>query len=102
MKLLPKGIWSQLKQGRILTKVFWKAILPIFLYILFSISNIVFLTMAMHDIPASIAYAVWTGLVIAVSTVIDQIVLKNGFNWLKYLFLLMITLGIIGLKLSTE
>ncbi len=99
---MPKGIWSQLKQGKIFTKVFWKAILPIFLYILFSISNIVFLTMAMHDIPASIAYAVWTGLVIAVSTVIDQIVLKNGFNWLKYLFLLMITLGIIGLKLSTK
>lgn len=102
MKLMQKGIWGQLKQGKILTKVFWKAILPIFLYILFSISNIVFLTMAMHDIPASIAYAVWTGLVIAVSTVIDQIVLKNGFNWLKYLFLLMITLGIIGLKLSTK
>lgn len=102
MKLMQKGIWGQLKQGKIFTKVFWKAILPIFLYILFSISNIVFLTMAMHDIPASIAYAVWTGLVIAVSTVIDQLVLKNGFNWLKYLFLLMITLGIIGLKLSTQ
>jgi multidrug transporter EmrE-like cation transporter len=102
MKLMQKGIWSQIKQGKIFTKVFWKAILPILLYILFSISNIVFLTMAMHDIPASIAYAVWTGLVIGVSTVIDQVVLKNGFNWLKYLFLLMITLGIIGLKLSTQ
>jgi multidrug transporter EmrE-like cation transporter len=58
MKLMQKGIWSQIKQGKIFTKVFWKAILPILLYILFSISNIVFLTMAMHDIPASIAYAV--------------------------------------------
>jgi len=101
MKRLKKGIWKELK-----TKPFnlYKkliVILPVILYLIFGISNVIFLTWSMRNIPPSIAYAVWTGLVIAAATIIDQIRLKKRISIAKLVFVLLILIGIIGLRLST-
>jgi multidrug transporter EmrE-like cation transporter len=101
-KRIKKGIWKELQQGSFISVKNLKAILPIVLYIVFSIANIVFLTWAMKSIPASITYAIWTGIVIAGSTIIDQLLEKKAFNPVKYIFILMIVIGIIGLKLATK
>lgn len=59
------------------------------------------LGLAMKSLPVGTAYAVWVG-VGAVGTAILGIVLFNeSANWGRLLSLLLIIIGIIGLKLAT-
>lgn len=78
-----------------------KSLLPIVLYLVFSISNVVFLAMAMKFIPEAVAYAIWSGVVIGVAAVIDQIISKKPMKPAMILFVLMILLGVVGLRLGT-
>ena len=78
-----------------------KAILPILLYVIFSVSNVVFLAMAMKHIPEAVAYAIWSGVVIGVASVIDQIISKKPIKPAMIIFVLMILLGVVGLRLGT-
>ncbi len=102
MKRFKKGIWKRLKAKpfQLLDKI--KILLPIILYLVFGISNVVFLTWSMQDIPPSIAYAIWTGLVLAAATVIDQIRSKKKLHYTKIIFIIIILIGIVGLRLSTS
>lgn len=75
--------------------------LPIVLYLIFSIGNIVFLAWAMRTIKPSETYAIWTGIVIGISAIIDQLISKEPVKFVKIVFLLIIVIGIVGLRLST-
>lgn len=101
MKRMKKEIWNNLKRKPYFNSKKLASVLPIFLYLVFGILNVVFLTWSMDKIPPSIAYAVWTGIVIAAAAVIDQLILKKPMKPAKVIFILMILIGIIGLKLST-
>lgn len=102
MKRIKKGIWHELKKGPLLSMKNLKAVLPVLLYILFGVSNVLFLTWSMREIPPSIAYVIWTGIVIGAAAIIDQVILKKPFRPAKILFLLMILVGVLGLRLSTS
>jgi quaternary ammonium compound-resistance protein SugE len=102
MKQIKKGIWKEIKAKPFFSVSKLEKILPIILYLVFGILNVVFLTWSMNTIPPSIAYAVWTGVVIACASIIDQIVQKKRMTPSKIIFIAMILIGIIGLKLSTS
>ena len=101
MKHVKKGIINEIKKGPLFSFNTLKAILPVFLYVVFGISNVVFLTWSMNTIPPSIVYAIWTGIVIGISAVIDQVVSKKPIKPAKIIFISMILIGILGLRLTT-
>ncbi len=101
MKRIKKGIWTEIKQGPLFSIKNLKAVFPLVLYLIFGISNVVFLTWSMQNIAPSIAYAIWTGIVIGAATMIDQMVSKKPLKPIKILFLLFILAGILGLRLNT-
>jgi quaternary ammonium compound-resistance protein SugE len=101
MKRIKKGIWASLKKGPVFSLKTLQTLLPIFLYLVFGISNVVFLTWSMQTIPSAIAYAIWTGIVIGAAAIIDQLISKKPLQPAKVIFIGMILLGIIGLRLST-
>lgn len=100
MKRLKKGIWKELKTKPFHLYKKLLIVLPVILYLVFGISNVIFLTWSMQNIPPSIAYAVWTGLVIVAATIIDQIYSRKRMNSGKWIFIVIILIGIIGLRLS--
>lgn len=102
MKQMKKEIWKELKRKPFISAKKFESLLPIILYLAFGILNVVFLTWSMDKIPPSVAYAVWTGIVIAAAAIIDQFIQKKPMKPAKIIFIVMILIGIIGLKLSTN
>jgi quaternary ammonium compound-resistance protein SugE len=82
------------------TKEGWQLLLPALLYVLFGIANIVFFSKAMQKLSASVAFAVWMAVALIGVKIVDVIVLKESFSYLNLFFLLLILIGIIGIKLS--
>lgn len=101
MKQIKKGIVTELKRGPLISIKNLKALTPVCLYIVFGISNIVFLTWSMNTIPPAVVYAIWTGIVISVATIIDQLISKKPIKPAKIIFIAMIMVGILGLRLTT-
>lgn len=102
MKRIKKGIITEIKKESFFSIKTLKTILPIVLYVIFGISNVVFLTWSMNSIPPSIVYAIWTGIVIGAAAVIDQIISKKPIKPAKIIFIAMILIGILGLRLTTS
>ena len=73
---------------------------PALLYVIFGIINIVFFSKAMQKLPASVAFAVWMSLTLIGVKIADIVILKESFSYLNLFFLLLILIGIIGIKLS--
>lgn len=67
-------------------------------YVLFGILNIIFFAKAIQKIPASVAFAVWTGFALLGSTMIDVFVLKEDITFTQELCVLCILVGIVGMK----
>ncbi len=76
----------------------WKTLMPLLGYIIFGLSNIYFFSLAMKSIPASTAFAVWMGLALIFSKLLDIAVFKEAYNTQQILFTGVILIGIIGLK----
>lgn len=76
----------------------WKVLLPLLGYIAFGLSNIYFFSMAMKGIPASTAFAVWMGLALIFSKIMDVFVFNEAYNPQQILFTGIVLVGIIGLK----
>lgn len=73
--------------------------LPLIAYILFGLGNVVFFSMATKSIPLATAFAVWLGLALVGTVIIDIIYYKINYSVLQLVFLLLIVVGVIGLKL---
>lgn len=56
---------------------------------------------ATENVPVATAYAVFTGIGTAGTSLVDMIVFEEPFIWTKMLFLLLLLIGVIGLKLVT-
>lgn len=101
MKRINKDIWKKIKTPPLFSFKTFKALIPIFFYLVFSISNVVFLALSMKHIPEAIAYAIWSGIVIGGAAAIDQVVSKTPIKPMMIVFILMILMGVIGLRLGT-
>lgn len=69
--------------------------------VLLTILNLVLLTLAMRGLPASTAYAVWTGLGAVGLTLVGAIWLNEPANPARLICIALIVVGIIGLKLTS-
>ena len=58
------------------------------------------LSVALKSLPLSLAYAVWVGIGVIGSAILGMTLLAEGVSLLKIASLLLIALGIIGLKLA--
>ncbi len=59
------------------------------------------LTMALKKIDVSVVYATWSGLGIAIVSIIGVLWFKEPMNTAKLISLVVIALGVIGLNLSS-
>lgn len=102
MKRMKKGMWKEMQGAPFLSYKRFKAALPILFYLIFSIANVIFLAMAMKVIPSAVAYAIWSGVVIGIASIIDRMVSKKPMKPATFIFILMILLGVVGLRLGTN
>lgn len=70
--------------------------------VVLTVLNLVLLTWAMRGLPASTAYAVWTGLGAVGLTLIGAIWLKEPVNAARLLCIALVIVGIVGLKLTAK
>ena len=79
-------------------------LLPWLAYVVFGIVNTVLLASAMRSIPTTTAFAVWMASTLVFLKVTDVLWLKINWSWTEFFFIVLITIGIVGLKIagSTE
>ncbi len=73
-------------------------VLPLLAYIAFGLGNVIFLSMAMRQIPTATAYAAWMALAVIGLKLCDTLILKQPFTLMHLLFTSLIIIGVIGLK----
>ena len=76
----------------------WVIMAPFFGYIVFGLGNIFFFSLAMKQIPASTALAVWMGITLIGVKLIDIGVFKEPYDLYQFLYMGLIMVGIAGLK----
>jgi quaternary ammonium compound-resistance protein SugE len=77
---------------------FW----PSFLVIIAMLLSVYFLTLAIKTIPVGTAYAVWTGIGIAGTTILGIILFNEPVQILRIVFILLILISVVGLKVITK
>ena len=75
------------------------AILPFIGYIAFGVLNIWLFSMAIKHIPTAIAFAVWTAATLIFLKIVDLAYFHQNISLPEVLFILMIMVGIIGLRI---
>lgn len=73
-------------------------ILPLLGYITFGLLNVYFFSLAIKQISTAVAFAVWTALTLTFIKFAELLLYKQDVSWLELLFMILITVGIIGLK----
>ncbi|WP_093829853.1 DMT family transporter [Spirosoma endophyticum] len=76
------------------------ALLPWLAYVVFGIVNTVLLASAMRTIPTTTAFAVWMASTLVFLKAADVLWLKMNWSWTEFFFIVLITIGIVGLKLA--
>jgi len=67
-------------------------------YVVFGIGNIIFFSMAMKYIPASVALASWMGLTLIGIKIAEIYLFKQPSNFYQFIYMALILIGIVGLK----
>ncbi len=73
-------------------------IIPLLGYIVFGIGNIYFFSIALKTIPTATAMAVWTASALIFIKIAEILFFHEKLNWSEAFFLMLITIGIVGLK----
>ncbi|MGO4495176.1 multidrug efflux SMR transporter [Paenibacillus sp. 2RAB27] len=77
---------------------FWPSIL---MFILYGCS-FTLLNFALTYIQVGVAYAIWSGVGIVLITLVGLVLFKESFNITQLAWILLIVVGVIGLKLSSK
>ena len=85
-----RGLFSQ--QGN------WAIVAPFAGYILFGLANVYFISLAMKEIPASTALALWMGTALVGVKLVEMFYLKVPYDWVQFIYIGLILIGIVGLK----
>lgn len=75
-------------------------LLPTIGVVIFYGVSFTFLGLALKKIELSIAYAIWSGLGTALIAIIGLVVLKETMTTLKLISLLLVIVGVVGLRIS--
>lgn len=77
-------------------------ILPTVMFFLTLAISMWLLALSLKTIPISVAYPVWTGIGAVGSVIIGYLFFKEPLSLIKFLFVLMVLSGIIGLKITSN
>ncbi len=80
----------------------FKLSVPLAIVAVAMILSLIFLNMAIKTLPMSVAYAVWTGIGIVGVFIYGILILKEPYSILSTCFVMLILIGIIGLKLVVK
>ena len=80
----------------------FKPTIALFSTISCSLLSIIFMGLAIRDIPMGTAYAIWTGMGVLGITIYGMIFLGESRDVLRIVFLMMILFSTIGLKVLTK
>jgi quaternary ammonium compound-resistance protein SugE len=94
--LLQVGWVVSLRQTQGFTRL-----VPVLFFGFFGLTSTACLAKALEGIPMGVAYAVWTGISVAGSVLIDVVVFRD-FGVLRLACIVLILLGTTGLKLAGE
>ena len=75
-------------------------LLPSVLTVAGMIFSFVFLSLALKKLPLSVAYAVWTGIGIAGTSILGVVLFNEAVSVMKVVFVGFIVIGILGLRLT--
>lgn len=73
-------------------------VLPLLAYVAFGLANVLFLSLAMRQIPTATAYAAWMALAVVGIKLVDLLYLKQPFSWAAVFYTALIIGGVLGLK----
>lgn len=76
-------------------------IIPIIFYALFGGSSAYFFSLALKSIPIATAYSIWMGIAILGTSLAGIFYFKEQFEFTKFIFILLIIIGIAGLKFTS-
>lgn len=95
--------FSDLKALGLTTFYKWQGglevLLPFIGYVLFGLANIYFFSTAIKHIPTAMAFAVWTATTLIFLKVSEAAFFHQRISWPEAFFMLMIMVGILGLKI---
>ena len=74
-------------------------LLPLIGYILFGLANIYFFSNAIKRIPMATAFAVWTATTLVFLKISEMAFFHQRISWTEAFFMLLIMVGILGLKI---
>ncbi|MFZ1292444.1 MAG: multidrug efflux SMR transporter [Melioribacteraceae bacterium] len=77
-------------------------IIPIIFYAIFGFFAAYFFSNALKTIPIGIAYAIWMGIAVIGTTIAESLIFNTNLNLIKMIFMLLILIGAIGLKLTSN
>ncbi|MFY7862052.1 MAG: DMT family transporter [Chitinophagales bacterium] len=101
LKILDFGkAWHYIQKGHVFQFKFLLHIWPVLAYLVLGLLTAIALSKAYKLLPLSVVYASWMGLTLVLQVFIDLFIFKENMPALKYLFILCILIGILGLKLS--
>jgi len=76
-------------------------VLPFLGYLCFGLANVICFSLATKKIPMSVAFAVWLAVALIITTTLDLTLFDESYSWKQLLFIVMILVGVVGLKMST-
>jgi quaternary ammonium compound-resistance protein SugE len=77
-----------------------ETLIPLLAYLIFGLVNVIFFALASKSIPFATSFAVWMGTALIGSLLVDIFYFKESYSNYQLIFLMMIIIGIIGLKIS--
>jgi quaternary ammonium compound-resistance protein SugE len=72
--------------------------LPLAGYIFFGAANTYYFSLAMKNIPTAVAFSIWTAVSIMFIKIVEITFFQNKISHVEVFFLVVIMIGIIGLK----
>jgi quaternary ammonium compound-resistance protein SugE len=76
----------------------WAILWPFLGYLVFGLGNVYCISIAMKEIPASTALAVWMGTALVGVKLVEILFLKGTYDIYQFLFIGLILVGIVGLR----
>ena len=89
----------KIKNTEFFTRETWLILVPIAGYVIFGVGNIILFSKAMKTIPAGIAYATWMSTALVFVKITDVTIFKEPITALQVVFILLILIGVVGLKI---
>ena len=77
-------------------------LVPTIITVVGYVASLLLLSKALERLPLGTAYAIWTGIGMVGTALLGILLFKEQLTLVQVIFLLMIIVGIVGLKLATH